>query len=124
MSKAEQLIIEYETLRQKISNLKADRSELAELCTVPDSHDDGRGGIHHLSGELCLTKAWNEMLEMNRQNNEFYSYFEVLAEVGCEHCIKSHEIKRGPLAEARKEFGNVKRRLSYAGKKLIKAEAK
>lgn len=122
MSKLETLIIQYETLRQKISSLKAERSELAELCTVPDSHDDGRGGIHHFSGELCLTKAWDDMLEMNRQNGEVNSYFDSLHEVGCEHCIKSYEIKIGPLADARKEFGNVKRRLSYAGKKLIKAE--
>lgn len=123
MSKAEQLIIEYETLRQKISNLKSERAVLVELCTEPDSHDDGRGGIRHFAGELCLTKAWNDMLEMNRQNGEVNSYLDSLHEVGCEHCIKSYEIKIGPLAEARKDFGNIKRRLSYAGKKLIKTES-
>lgn len=120
MSKAEDLILKYEIERQKISNLKTERAKLAELCTVPDSHDDGYGGIHHFAGELCLTKAWNDMLEMNRQNGEVNSYFESLHEVGCEHCIKSYAIKTGPLAVARKEFGNIKRRLSYLGKKLIK----
>jgi hypothetical protein len=123
MSKLEDLIIQYETLRQKISSLKAERAELVDLCIVPDSCDDGRGGIHHFAGELCLTKAWNDMLEMNRQNGEVNSYLDSLHEVGCDHCIKSYAIKYGPLAVVRKEFGNAKRRLSYAGKKLIKAEA-
>jgi hypothetical protein len=123
MSKLENLIIQYETLRQKISSIKAERAELVGLCTVPDSHDDGRGGIHHFSGELCLVKAWNEMLEMNQEDGEVHDYQEVLSEVGCEYCIKSYALKVGPLADARKAFGSAKKRLSYAGKKLIKAEA-
>lgn len=112
MSKAEDLILKYEIERQKISSLKAERAELVELCTVPDSHDDGRGGDWHFSGELCLSKLW--------EDDGRDSYHEAIEEFACEHCKKSFAIKRGPLAVARKEFGNIKRRLSYLGKKLIK----
>jgi len=119
MSKSEDLILKYEIARQKISGLKSERLRLIELCTVPDSHDDGLGGIHHFAGDLCLSKLWESDGRDGRD-----TYHEAVEEFACEHCKKSFAIKRGPLAEARKEFGNIKRRLSYLGKKLIKESAK
>ena len=116
MNKAEELILGYEIARQKISTFKAERSNLVDLCTVPDSSDDGRGGTYFFSGELCLSKLW--------EDDSRDSYHEAIEEFACEHCKKSFAIKRGPLAEARKEFGNIKRRLTYLGKKLIKESAK
>ena len=116
MNKSEELIYQYEIARQKISSLKSERLELVELCTVPDSSDDGHGGTYFFSGDLCLSKLW--------EDDGRDTYHEAIEEFACEHCKKSFAIKRGPLAEARKEFGNIKRRLTYLGKKLIKGSAK
>ncbi len=112
MIKSEELILKYEIARQKISSLKSERLKLIELCTVPDSHDDGRGGIVHFAGELCLSKLW--------EDDGRDSYHEAIEEFACEHCKKSFAIKRGPLMDAKKELGNIKRRLAVFGKKLIK----
>jgi hypothetical protein len=119
MSNSEALIFQYETWRGKVAALKRERSNLIQECPSIDEVDDFNGEPVSV-GVLCLHKAFDEMLKMNEENDDTYAYDEVLAEVGCEHCIKSYQIKSGPLAEARKEFGNIKRRLSYAGKKLIK----
>ena len=116
MNKSEELILKYESARQKISRLKSDRLELIELCTAPDSSDDGHGGTYFFSGDLCLSKLW--------EDDGRCTYHEAIKEFACEHCKKSFAIKRGPLAEARKEFGNIKRRLTYLGKKLIMESAK
>ena len=114
MNKSEELIHQYEVCRAKISALKLERSNLINECDKIDAVDFN--GLPMTVGELCLSSLW--------EDDGRDSYHEAVEEFACEHCKKSFAIKRGPLAEARKEFGNIKRRLTYLGKKLIKESAK
>lgn len=112
MNKSEELIYQYERARQKVSILKAERRNLISECPGQDTTDDQNGSPVSF-GKLCLSDIW--------EDESPDDYESVLEHIGCEACNKSYQIKRGPLADAQKEFGKIKRRLSYAGKKLIKA---
>lgn len=119
MNNAEQIIYQYEMARQEVSKLKRERLDLITQCESVDTCDGLHGEIVSI-GTLCLVGAWNEMHKMNNENDDSYGYAEVLHEVGCDSCIESYRIKTEPLAVARQEFGKIKRRLSYMGKKLAK----
>jgi hypothetical protein len=109
MSKPEDLIFQYETWRGKVAALKRERIELISEC---DNLDIGSGPHGQDDGTLCLSGLWDA--------EDPAAYNDVLEEFGCGACKRLFAIKRGPLAIARKEFGSAKKRLSYAGKKLIK----
>ena len=113
MNKSEELIYQYESCRNNISGLNLKRSALINKCNrVGYSEVNGRKMYR---GEACLSALWED------GESEFYP--EVLEEFGCEACNKSFAIKRGPLMDAKKELGNMKRKLSSFGKKLIKGNS-
>lgn len=122
--KYQSAIARYETARQMVSKLRMQRTDLIKECESIETIDSTHGRIE--TGTLCLNSVYSEMIEDNRENfPDGYSYEETMEnahdeERCCDACYKSYEIKTGPLAAARKEFGNAKRALSYIGKKLIK----
>lgn len=123
MNAAEKLILEYETLRREISILKAERSELIYKCK--NIKIVSVNGFQETQGNICLVKYWaaSELPPRPFDDECNHDYSETLEEFGCEVCNESFAIKRGPLAKAKHELGNVKRKISSLGKKLIKEDA-
>lgn len=117
MSKAEDLIYQYELWRGKVSALKLERQNLIPQC---DNISVGTGPLGMDEGVLCLSDCWTKPSCDDEYGNTTYDFEDTLQEHGCEACKKSFAIKRGPLMEAKKELGNIKRRISAHGKKLIK----
>ena len=117
MSKAEDLIYQYELWRGKVSALKLERQNLIPQC---DNISVGTGPLGMDEGVLCLSDCWTKPSCDDEYGNTTYDFEYTLQEHGCEACKKSFAIKRGPLVEAKKELGNIKRRISAHGKKLIK----
>ena len=113
MNKSEELIYQYQLCRNNISKLNLKRSALIKECDrVSCSEINGRKMYR---GEACLSALWED------GESEFYQ--EVLEEFGCDACKKSFAIKRGPLMNAKKELGNIKRKIASLGKKLIKEQS-
>jgi hypothetical protein len=106
-------VANYESSRSLVRELKNKRSKLIHDCEL----NDGKSSI-------CLVLAWDENLSMNEDNGEMYDYCDVLSEgvlegKYCHSCLESYELKKGPLAEASKNFGNAKRALSRYGAKIL-----
>lgn len=127
MDKFKKVIQRYETARQLVSTLKEKRRLLIAECESTDLIPCPSGYGEVETGKLCLTSAFNELMETIEENGPGYDYEETLQIMHaenrcCDHCYESYGIKVGPLAEARKEFGNAKRQISRIGKELIKLE--
>ena len=129
MDKYKKLIIRYEKARSAVKDLALKRSELLGSCANIDEVEYPQGlGMYQETRQTCLFIAFQNLLEVNDENiGEEYSYSEVLDEMRgednvCDACYESYKIKKGSLADARKEFGNAKRALSHAGKRLLKDE--
>jgi len=125
MDKFQKAIHRYEVSRQLVSTLKRKRSNLINDCESIDTIDDPSGYGKKEVGMLCLTSVFNELMEIIDFDGPGYDFDEILQIMHCEGrccdaCHDSYQIKIGQLAEARKEFGNAKRALSYIGKSLIK----
>lgn len=121
MNSAEELIYQYEVQRGTVARLNKERKLLINECDNVIPHKSIEGLVH---GPLCLNTAWHGESFLDAEPDEQYDYALSLEEIGCEACKKSFAIKRGPLMSAKKELGNIKRRLSVFGKKLIKESAK
>lgn len=126
MNKLKILIIRYEKARSLVSKLTEQRRSLISNCEGLDTIEDNHNQIVSV-GVPCGVAAWELMGNENlgcpydeRTAFEDVFYSELYGGEGaCDNCTKAFEIKRGTLAEARKEFGNAKRALSRLGKKLI-----
>ena len=124
MDKFQDVIVRHENARKSVQTLKKKRLDLIAECEKTDFVEDH--GFQIPVGELCLKTAFDNLLSTVDENyGDSYSYDEILNEMHyegtcCDSCLESYQIKTGPLAEARQEFGNAKRQLSYIGKKLIK----
>lgn len=127
MSKHSRAIRNYEKCRQEVERISKLRTELINNCTkyisptsiIARGLDDGV--------DICLVRAMDETKELNNNDySYFYSFSEVLEsnenEDYCQNCIDSYAIKKGPLAEAKKNFGSAKRALSILGKSILKSE--
>lgn len=135
MSDANQIIMRYEKARQESVALEKERRMLVSHCENIDTCEDNHNQIVSF-GENCFVAAWNTMVEENNQCRghdhwvDHFSFDEVFtngellndAHV-CDNCKKAYEIKKGPLAAAKKDLGIAKRQLSAMGKKLIGGEA-
>ena len=121
MNKSEELIYQYEIQRSTITRLNKERHALISEC---DNISVGTGPLGMDEGILCLSDCWTKPLFDDEYGNDIYDFESTLQEHGCEACNKSFAIKRGPLMDAKKELGNMKRRLANFGKKLIKESAK
>lgn len=125
--KYQKAIVRYESARQLVSSLSKERNDLISKCEKLGVSEDRHGDLVE-TGVLCLTQAYNDLMEVLSDNyGEYYTYDEIIGEMHaegtcCDSCRNSYRIKTGPLADARKEFGNAKRALSNVGKKLIKGE--
>lgn len=125
IDKFQNVIIRHEKARQLVRDLKEKRSKLISECDGLSTIDcpGGLGVIE--AGKTCLTIAFNDLMDTNKQNpGEYYSYSEILEEMHagdtcCDACFESYKIKTGSLADAKKEFGNSKRQLSYIGKSIL-----
>lgn len=117
MKSAEQLIIDHEKARAVLAKLKSDRVHLMSQCsnitTLQCGLEVGHGS--------CFGRAWDDLQDLIKENLEHYTYQEVMEESDgvCETCLESYKLKVGPMAEARRVFGNAKRAISVRGKKLI-----
>lgn len=115
MDKHKEAIKDYELKRQVLVKLNNKRNSLVSKCTKDDILD--------YDSKICLKKAYDEQRQMCKENNEYYSFEEVLNNGECEgkyckNCCDSYRLKIGELATAKMEFGNAKRRLSWMGKAL------
>ncbi len=117
MNTAEELIYQYETQRGAITRLNKERHALISEC---GNISAGTGPYGLTEGVLCLSDCWAKPSFDDEYGNTTYDFEVTLQEHGCEACKKSFAIKRGPLMDAKKELGNIKRRLAVFGKKLIK----
>ena len=124
MNKFQEVIMRYENARKLVQTLKEKRSTLISECENIDFTVD-HDGFDIPVGTLCLVAAHDNLLQTIQENyGQGYSYEEELNNMHCEgeccdSCLESYHIKTGPLADAKREFGNAKRQLSYVGKKLI-----
>lgn len=115
MDKYESAILEYEQWRQEVVKQESRRNNAVNACTKAKPFE--------LDSKPCLAKCYDDTAEERRANGEYYSYGEIF-EIGlsegnyCESCHDAYKIKHGPLAVAKKEFGDSKRRLSALGKTL------
>lgn len=125
MDKYKEAIHRYEASRQLLSTLKSKRSDLILECGSIERMATIGNPLPTQTGTLCLVSVHEVLLDTIQNNyGEGYSYDEILENERyegncCEACYESYQIKKGPLAEAKKEFGNAKRALSHIGKKLI-----
>jgi hypothetical protein len=124
MKSAEELISSYEQFRALVRTLINQKSDLLDECEL----NDGEFG-----GSVCLGSAWKAFQCEGNSSGPYgegysYSYAEILNNEAenkgefCTNCQQAYAIKTGPLAKARKDFGNTKRALSSRGKMLIKKE--
>jgi hypothetical protein len=116
MDKYKKAVGEYEKARQEATKLEKKRADLISGCT---KHCETE-----FHSKYCLAKAYDDTKEMRKENNEYYTFDEVLSEGHasgdyCDNCYESYKLKNGDLAKARKAFGIAKRRLSSLGKKLL-----
>ena len=126
MCKLEKVIIRHEKARALVSGLNENRRSLVRNCEGLDSIDVNHNQVIDI-GLPCGVVAWDQMVKENsclpydeQSTFEDVFYSELYGGEGaCDNCKKAFEIKRGPLAEAKKELGNAKRSLSRLGKKLI-----
>ncbi len=115
-------VANYESCRQQLAKLTDQRNKLITLCM----NEKASLNPPYESTGLCLKVAHNDLQELLRDKLEDrFSYEEVLQEnhlegTCCQNCWDSYEIKTGPLAKARADFGNAKRTLSRLGKILMK----
>ena len=114
----------YELTRQQVTKLTDQRAKLITLCMnqrvnfFPPYEATG----------FCPKVAKDDLDELIRDNPseaEDYNYEEVLEAnhdngTCCQNCWDAWEIKTGPLAKARHDFGNAKPSLSRWGKILMK----
>ena len=131
MNKAEQVIKRYEAARQRKNMLEDVRRRLIANCANLYKFDPVTREIE--TGDNCFALAFAHTMKLNKAASfdDCYSFDEVFAngelENGmsvCLSCKEAHEIKRGPLAEAKKELGSAKRQLAAIGKQLIAREGK
>lgn len=121
-----EIVLRYEKARQLVSELKKVRADLISKCSsVSLVMVDG---FAELRGELCLHSNYREWAGEYEENGyislSILDYMRDANENGecCDACLESIKIKRGPLMDAKKEFGMAKRSLSHAGKRMIKEE--
>ena len=121
MNSAEEIIYQYEIQRSTVTRLNNERRELIKEC---DNLSIGTGPCGMDEGSLCLSSLWCGSGSFDTSEHEnshiLCDYSEILEESGCEACNKSFAIKRGPLMDAKKKLGDMKRKLANFGKKLIK----
>lgn len=113
------LILDYEKTRQIIKELEKESRLLIDNCHY--SHGSEWSGV-----ERCHDKAYSWFLSSeNRAREGHYenTYDEVIENTGCDNCVKARDIKNTSLRKAKSDFGNIKRKLSAAGKRLIKENA-
>ena len=114
----------YERSRQQVAILTDQRAKLLVLCM---NEKAGLSPPYETNG-FCPKVAKDDLDELIRDNPteaEDYNYEEVLEAnhdngTCCQNCWDAYEIKTGPLAKARHDFGNAKRSLSRLGKILMK----
>ncbi len=117
------LILDYEKTRQLISRLEGKRTLLLSNCnglSEKDYFNVNAGGVQ------CHDQAWHWFKSgENRAAEGHYenTYDEVLTNIGCDNCTKARDIKNTSLRKAKSDFGNIKRKLSAAGKRLMKENA-
>ena len=123
-------IIRHELARQAASTLTLKRSALLSECESFDTVEDNHGQIVEI-GQTCGMAAWSYMEDANHKSHwdeqlTFEDAFKIYIndENGaCDKCLEAYKIRNNELAQAKREFGNAKRSISYYGKKLIKEEA-
>lgn len=133
MTKYIEAIKRYEQARQIVNTLTENKRSLVSDC------DNMKQGDDHHNWELrnpCLVVAWSWMQE-NNKGEAYYDqikYGEIMLGAGddfdigtisggiCDKCRDAYAIKRGALADAKKEFGAAKRSLSAIGKQIIGAK--
>ena len=106
----------YEEKRQEAAILEKKRLALIASCDRTTNANEWT--------PICLSEAYNETMQERKDNDEYYEFEEifhngVLEGKYCKNCYDSYNLKKGALKEARKEFGEAKRRLSRLGKMLI-----
>lgn len=116
MDEYKDIIIEYEQKRQTVTRLENRRKELVKSCTKADWKSE-----HPV---ICLSRAFDDTVKISEENNEWYSFDEILEDGYCEgeycrNCVDAYKLKINDLADARKAFGDIKRKLSLTGKRLI-----
>ncbi len=124
MSSTENVIIRYELARIRIRDLNKKRNALLKSCEKINGAEYPLGSPR--SGKTCLSAAYDELISIIEDSHgDGYPYYKVVKEMSaagdiCGSCYESHKIKKGPLADAKKEFFNAKRAVHYAGMKLLK----
>ncbi len=132
MSNYAEVIKRYEKARQVVVALTEKKMALVSDC------DNMKQGDDHHNWELrepCLVVAWSWMKSENKGEPSYncVSYDEVILsgedfDIGtvsgsvCDKCLEAYKMKRGDIAEAKKEFGAAKRSLSAIGKRIMRDE--
>ncbi len=116
MDENKSIIMEYEQKRQTVSRLEKRRKELIKSCEKADWDSE-----HPV---ICLSRAFDDTVRTSEENEEWYSFDEILDEgycsgEYCRNCVDAYKLKINDLADARKSFGDVKRKLSVIGKRII-----
>jgi len=113
MNECEELILKYEQARQEVSRIDKNRRYLIAKCTMYNPTHDV---------DLCLVQAHKDMVALNNEEQAYYTYDEILynGEEYCDYCKEAYSIKVNDLASAKSDFGKMKRRISYFGKKVMK----
>lgn len=117
----DQLVSDYERLRQLVRDLAKEKIALIEQC---------EGIIDFPLSETCLKKAWDEYTSSDNWgaygDGPGYQYEEIINNEAenedeyCTFCQQAYALKLGPIAQAKKDLGNAKRALSRRGKLLLK----
>lgn len=102
----EQVVLQYEINRQLVKKLNDKRCDLVSQCK-------------NIGPETqfltCGPTAYSGITDDDSFGDMFYHHIND-GNGACEYCLKAIEIKRGPLAAAKKQFGIAKRRLAHHGK--------
>lgn len=116
-------IAEYEQARQEVAAIGKQRGELLFKCEKRGIWNEVDPPRNH-----CLAECYDLVAKESCGPSDYLDYHEQLQDgvadgEYCQNCLDSYNLKVGPLAKAKERFGKAKRRLSWAGKRILKEMA-
>jgi hypothetical protein len=129
MNKLEKLAIRHAEIAAEIKTNKDQVALEISYCTGgeydnPDSCDDF-SYLERLANQFdtCLNHSYHAFADMNANNDDHYSYDEILSNYGCRHCNSARNLKKH-IGKLKQEKGRIHSAMTNIGKSLMHFEAK
>lgn len=120
--KITKLIIEYSKISNEIASLKKERLEEINQCSEKAfTHLTGCEKENYIHApKNCLGIVYDMISNESRFDPNF-DYDDFLFEFGCDHCIRSRELKK-QISKLNSKLANIKSQFTKLGRKLAQKE--